>query len=131
MQGQGPYGQPAAGPPPYGQGPAGPPPYAPPTSYGPPPYGWAPYPRKTNVLAILALVFAFVFSPAAIVLGVVARRQIRQTGEDGDGLALGGLIIGIVFTALYVLMLVLFFGVFVFAVQSGVASSGAVATGPA
>jgi predicted RNA-binding protein with TRAM domain len=29
-----------------------------------------------------------------IVLGHIARAQIRRTGQDGDGLALAGLIIG-------------------------------------
>jgi hypothetical protein len=71
--------------------------------YPPPPYGYPPPPRGTNTMAILALVFAFVFSPAAIVLGHIARKQIQQTGEDGDGLALAGLIIGYVFTGLAVL----------------------------
>ncbi|MFY1675027.1 DUF4190 domain-containing protein [Plantactinospora sp. WMMB334] len=57
----------------------------------------------TNVLAILSLVFAFVFAPAGIVLGHLARRQIRQTGEQGGQLATWGLILSYVFTALYVL----------------------------
>lgn len=76
--------------------------YQPPPYHPYPPYGYPP-PRATNVMAILALVFAFVFAPAAIVLGHVARRQIRQTGEDGDGLALAGLIVGYVLTGLTVL----------------------------
>ena len=75
--------------------------------YGPPPgYG---YPRPTNTLAILSLVMAFVFSPVGLVLGIVARRQIRQTGEQGDGLALAGIIIGGIATALAVLAFVFFF----------------------
>ena len=57
----------------------------------------------TNVMAILALVFAFIFAPAAIVLGAVAKRQIRQTGEQGAGLAKAGFWLGIVFTLLGVL----------------------------
>ena len=60
----------------------------------------------TNVMAILALVFAFIFAPAAIVLGAVAKRQIRQTGEQGAGLAQAGFWLGIVFTALGVLWVV-------------------------
>jgi hypothetical protein len=57
-------------------------------------------------MAILSLVLAFVFAPAGIVLGVIARKQIRQTGEDGDGLALAGIIVGGIFTALFVLVIV-------------------------
>jgi len=101
--GQPPYGQPAYGPPPGYGGPPG---------YGVPGYGFPPgygYPRPTNTLAILSLVMAFVFSPVGLVLGIVARRQIRQTGEQGDGLALAGIIIGGIATALAVLAFVFFF----------------------
>jgi uncharacterized protein DUF4190 len=69
--------------------------------YPPPGYPYPPV-RGTNTMAILALVFAFVFAPAAIVLGHLARKQIRQTGEEGDGLALAGMIIGYIFTGLAV-----------------------------
>jgi hypothetical protein len=58
------------------------------------------------MVAILALVMAFVFAPAGLVLGVVARRQIRQTGEAGDGLALAGIIIGGIAMAIFVLMII-------------------------
>jgi len=102
------------GPGPYGQGPypggpypgggypggAGQPGYGP----YPPPYGYGGYgyPAQpgTNTMAILALVFAFIFAPVAIVLGVLARKQIRRTGEQGMGLATAGLVCGIVFTVL-------------------------------
>jgi hypothetical protein len=58
-------------------------------------------------MAILALVFAFVFAPAGIVLGVMARKQIRETGEEGDGLALAGVIVGSIVTGIWVLVVVL------------------------
>jgi hypothetical protein len=93
---------PGYGPPPgYGQQPYGAQP-----GYGPPP-GYPPtYGRPTNTMAILALVLAFVFAPAGLILGIVARKQIRRTGEDGDGLALAGIICGGIFTAIFVLMIV-------------------------
>jgi hypothetical protein len=50
-------------------------------------------------MAILALVMAFVCAPAGLVLGIVARRQIKQTGEEVDGLALAGIIVGGIATA--------------------------------
>ena len=88
---QQPYGQPA-----YGQAMPG---------YGPPP-GYAPqWARPTNTMAILSLVMAFVFAPAGLILGIMARRQIRQSGEQGDGLALAGIIVGGLFTAFFVLMI--------------------------
>lgn len=53
---------------------------------------------STNVMAILSLVFAFLFAPAGIVLGHLARKQIAQTGEQGSGLAKAGLILSYIFT---------------------------------
>jgi Domain of unknown function (DUF4190)/Domain of unknown function (DUF1707) len=44
---------------------------------------------------------------AAIVLGHQARRRIRQTGEQGDGLAVAGLVLGYIGTVGLVLLLVL------------------------
>jgi len=101
------------GPGPYPNGPypagampngAGQPGYGP---YPPPPYGYG-YPMQmgTNTMAILALVFAFIFAPVAIVLGVLARKQIRSSGEQGWGLATAGMVCGIVFTVLMVIWFV-------------------------
>ena len=93
-------------------------PYQQPYQSPPPYHGYPPPPRGTNILAILALVFAFVFAPAAIVMGHIARKQIQQTGEEGDGLALAGLIMGYVFTGLTLLFCV---GYVVFVVIMGAA----------
>ena len=56
---------------------------------------------KTNGLAIASLacgIAQFAFGPLAtipaIVLGHVARHQIKRTGEQGGGLALAGLMLG-------------------------------------
>lgn len=57
--------------------------------------GWGQPPRGTNTLAILSLVFGLVGSGIiAVVLGHMARKQIRLSGESGDGLAIAGLILG-------------------------------------
>ena len=78
--------QPQAPSPYPGQGYAQPSPYA-----GQPQYAPA---RKTNVLAIVSLVSAFFVSLAAVITGHIALKQIAQTGEDGRGMAIAGLIIG-------------------------------------
>src|SRR5215207_2076425 len=105
----GPYGQPGYAQPEHAQPGYGQPGYAPP-GYPPPGYGPPGYPpvyvRPTNTMAILALVMAFVFAPAGLILGIVARKQIRETGEDGDGLALAGIIVGGIVTAIFVLFIV-------------------------
>ena len=86
-----PYGQPDYAQPGYGQ-----------SGYAPQQWG----PRQTNTLAILALVMAFVFAPIGLILGLLARKQIARTGEEGSGLALAGIIVGGLFTAFFVLMIV-------------------------
>jgi hypothetical protein len=119
-------GAPSSGqpyPPPYGDAGKGQP-YA--QQYGAQPYGGQPYPppyaqvATTNTMAILALVFAFIFAPAAIVLGHIAKKQIRQTGEQGEGLATAGLWLGYIFTGLYVA----FCALWIILAAAGIWSSG-------
>jgi hypothetical protein len=64
-------------------------------------------PRGTNVLSILSLVGAFVFWPAGIICGIIARHQLRTSGESGSGMALAGLILSTVFGFLTVIFIVL------------------------
>jgi hypothetical protein len=99
-------GAPYNAPPPPGYGQQQPPGYGQPDAYAP--YGqqqpqYYQQPRGTNIMAILSLVFAFVFAPVGIVLGHVAKRQIARTGEEGSGLATAGLIVSYVITGFYVL----------------------------
>jgi Domain of unknown function (DUF4190) len=99
--------------PPPGQQYYGPQPPYPPYQQPYPPYApYAPAP-PTNGLAIAALVCGvggFVVgltSIPAIICGHLARRQIRQTGEQGAGLALAGLILGYVGIALLAVLVAL------------------------
>lgn len=48
---------------------------------------------KTNTLAIVSLIAAFLFAIVGVITGHIALKQIEQTGEQGRGLALAGLII--------------------------------------
>lgn len=78
--------------------------YTAPPGYGYPGTGYPGYgaATRTNGLAVASLVagivgwtaFPFLASLAAVVLGHMARGQIRRTGEQGSGLALAGLILG-------------------------------------
>lgn len=98
------YPQPGSPPaPPYGTG-------YPPGPMGPPGYpGYPGYPMPaptgTNSLAITALVCSilglapfcgFLFSIVGIVAGAVGIGQIRRTGQSGYGLAITGIVIGVV-----------------------------------
>jgi len=69
--------------------------------YNGPPYG---YSRGMNGLAVVSLISVFVFPPLAVILGHMARHQIRRSGESGAGIALGALIIGYVVTAIVVVL---------------------------
>ncbi|MFW3170337.1 DUF4190 domain-containing protein [Geodermatophilus sp. CPCC 206100] len=90
-----PYGSYPAGPgAPYGQPPAGPFPGAQ-VPYG---YPYAP-PQRTNGLAIASMVLGILWiywigSILALVFGYVARKQIRERGDSGDGMAIAGIVLG-------------------------------------
>ncbi|PZT55333.1 DUF4190 domain-containing protein [Paenibacillus silvae] len=88
-----------------------------PTPYAPPP--------KTNSKSIVSLVLGilsitlpyigFLIGIAAIIFASISFKEIRMRMEQGKGLAVAGLVCGIVGTALYaiVILLVLFFAVFI------------------
>jgi len=57
-------------------------------------------------MAVVALVGALVFAPLGIVFGHIALSQIRRSDEDGKGLAIAGLVIGYIFTVVFLLVIV-------------------------
>ncbi|MFD2092329.1 DUF4190 domain-containing protein [Blastococcus deserti] len=72
----------------------------------------APYPQqpqKTNTMAILGLVFAFVFTPLGLVFSAIGLSQIKKRREGGRGLALAGLILSIVFIVIGIAIFALAF----------------------
>ena len=114
-----PTGYPQLPPPIYPQGAGYPPPGYPPAYPGYQPYD--PYragkPLGTNgkaiaslVTALAGLVFCGLPSIAGLILGIIAMRECRRTGQDGYGLALAGTIIGGLITALVVLYFVFVIG---------------------
>lgn len=111
-----PPGYPQMGHPPPGMPPPGYPPQFPggyPYAYDP--YGQAP-PPGTNGKAIASLVTSLaglllcgVPSIVGMILGVIAMRETKQTGQEGHGLALAGVILGAVAVAgwlLYVVVII-------------------------
>jgi hypothetical protein len=58
------------------------------------------------ILGVAGLVVCQLAGPAAVLFGMKARREIRQTGEQGDGLALAGLITGAIASAILALFVV-------------------------
>lgn len=70
----------------------------------------APYPvaPKTNTMAILSLVFAFLFPLLGAIFGFIANGQLKEPGrnETGKGLATAGIVIGLILTAIPVIVIV-------------------------
>lgn len=116
-------------------GPGYPPPVAPypPVAQGYPsmppmpgmmPFGYA-QPPKTNGLAIASLVCSLLglatcaaTSILGVIFGHLAKSQIKQSGEDGDSMALAGLIIGYIGLAIFALIAIFYFGLIAFIVGS-------------
>lgn len=86
-----------------------------------PPQGWGqgwqgPYPplqyRTTNGLAIASLVLGIIWiywigSILALVFGYVARKQIRERNQSGDGMAVAGIVLGWIGVATFLLVVVI------------------------
>jgi hypothetical protein len=87
----------------YPQQPYAPQPYQQPYQMGPyqQPYGYQAAHRSaaTNGLAIAAMVLGILWvywigSILALVFGYVARDQIKRSGQQGDGMAIAGIVLG-------------------------------------
>jgi hypothetical protein len=95
---------------PYGAQPYGAQPYGA-QPYGAPDPGYGQYPGydlqrpRTNVMAILGLIFAFVCSPLGIVFSAIGLRQVKKRREGGRGLAITGLVLSIVFLLIGLLLM--------------------------
>ncbi|MGV0742490.1 peptidylprolyl isomerase [Mycolicibacterium sp. XJ870] len=63
-------------------------------------------PPRTNGMAVASLVCAFLFAPLGIVFGHVSLSQINRSGEQGRGMAMAGLVLSYVMTAVSVVVAV-------------------------
>lgn len=105
------YGQPGYGQPAYGQPAYGQPAYGQP-GYVQPGYGYPAPPRSNGkamwsmIAGIISIVFCYVgllIGPVAIILAVLGKKDIgRSNGtQTGDGMAIAGLVTGIVGTVVW------------------------------
>ena len=62
------------------------------------------------VTALGGLVFCGLPSIAGLILGIIAMRECKRTGQDGYGLALAGTIVGALVTVMIALYFILLFG---------------------
>ena len=70
-----------------------------PGAHGYPGYPGYPIQRPTNGFAIASLVLGIIWiywigSILALIFGYIARKQIRERGEGGGGLAIAGIVLG-------------------------------------
>lgn len=56
--------------------------------------------RGWNTMSIIGFIFSFIFSPIGLIYSIFALRKINQTNQKGRGLAISGIVIGILFTLL-------------------------------
>ena len=66
-------------------------------------------PQKTNTLAIVGFILAFLFSFVGGILGIIALNQIKNSAgaEGGKGLAIAAIVIGFIPIIMIVLLMLL------------------------
>lgn len=62
--------------------------------------------KKYNLFAILSIIFTFVIYPVGLIFGIIALKQIKKTKEEGKGLAMVSIILGLIFLVLVVIGIV-------------------------
>ncbi|MGW5557547.1 DUF4190 domain-containing protein [Micromonospora sp. NPDC003944] len=93
-----------------------------------PGYGY-PQPPKTNGLAIAAFVLALIgftsciTAPVGAILGHVAQKQIRLSGEGGAGMAKAAIIVGWILTGFLVLIILFYVAAIIYAIATSDNSS--------
>lgn len=67
--------------------------------------------QHTNTLSIVGFVLSFFVAIAGLVCSIIARKQIRETNENGMGLATAGMVISIVSIVLAVVAVIVYVAV--------------------
>jgi hypothetical protein len=105
----------AAAPPPAGYPPPGyggyPPPGYPPPGYYPPPYGMPMGPQRTSGMAIAGFIISLVFCGIlGLIFSVMGNNEIKRSNGTvgGGGLAIAGIVIGIIRLVIEVIYLIIF-----------------------
>ncbi|MFS0793791.1 DUF4190 domain-containing protein [Microbacterium sp. 1P10AE] len=75
----------------------------------------APAPPRTNTLALVGFIAAFIVPIAGLVLGIIARNQLKRPGnvETGTGLARWAMILGALGSAATLVFFLVWLGLFV------------------
>ena len=57
-------------------------------------------PVKTNVVAIIGFIFAFLFSPVGFICSIIGTVHAKNCGGSGKGLAIAGVIVSVLISSL-------------------------------
>ena len=63
-------------------------------------------------MGVVGIVFCGITSILGIIFGHIAKSQIAQTGEQGEGMALAGLILGYIVTGGWLIFWLFYIGLF-------------------
>jgi hypothetical protein len=66
--------------------------------------------QKTNTMAVVAIVLAFLLPIVGLILGIVALSQIKKRNEGGKGLAIASIIISVFIMLMHLVVLGIFWG---------------------
>lgn len=73
----------------------------------PPPLNTHPPASESNTPALLGLIFAFVFAPAGLIISIIGLKKAKQLNGEGRDLALAGVIVSSIATAIFVIGLII------------------------
>lgn len=61
---------------------------------------------KTNVLAIVGFIFAFLMPVVGLICSIIGKSKVEECGGNGKGLATAGIVISVIAIVLYVIIIV-------------------------
>lgn len=61
---------------------------------------------KTNVLAIVGFIFAFLMPIVGLICSIIGKSKVDECGGNGKGLATAGIVISIITIVLYVIIVI-------------------------
>ena len=64
----------------------------------------APAENKTNVLAIVGFIFAFIMPIVGLICSIIGRNKAPECGGNGKGLATAGIVISVVWMVLVIII---------------------------
>ena len=61
--------------------------------------------KKFNMMSIIGFILSFFIAPVGLVLSIMGLIQIRKTNDKGTGLAIAGIVLGVIGTIIILLLL--------------------------